>query len=103
MDVLYLLIPLSVLAMFGVLAVFAWALHGGQFDDVEIEGERVLLDADVAGLNDPTDASIPSDATDTQPWCWAAIDAAGAEGPRRGPPLDPGQAGRAGALEQSSP
>ncbi len=28
MDILYLLVPLSVLAMFGVLGVFAWALHG---------------------------------------------------------------------------
>jgi cbb3-type cytochrome oxidase maturation protein len=42
MDILYLLIPLSVLAMFGVLGVFAWALHCGQFDDLEREGERVL-------------------------------------------------------------
>jgi cbb3-type cytochrome oxidase maturation protein len=46
MDVLYLLIPLSVVAMLGVLGVFAWALRGGQFDDVEVEGARVLRDAD---------------------------------------------------------
>ena len=48
MDILYLLIPLSVLAMFGMLGVFAWALHGGQFDDLNDEAERVLLDADQA-------------------------------------------------------
>ena len=51
MDILYLLIPLSVLGVFAVLAVFAWALHRGQFDDLEREGERILanecaLDAD---------------------------------------------------------
>ena len=46
MDILYLLIPLSVLAMLGVLAVFAWALHGGQFDDLESMGQRVLFDSD---------------------------------------------------------
>ncbi|MFZ2651612.1 MAG: cbb3-type cytochrome oxidase assembly protein CcoS [Burkholderiaceae bacterium] len=46
MDILYLLIPLSVLAMLGVLGVFAWALHGGQFDEIESEGERILLDPD---------------------------------------------------------
>lgn len=46
MDILYLLIPLSVLAMFGVLGIFAWALHRGQFDDLEYEGERVLFDLD---------------------------------------------------------
>jgi cbb3-type cytochrome oxidase maturation protein len=46
MDILYLLIPLSLLAMFGVLVVFAWALYGGQFEDLEDEGWRVLLDRD---------------------------------------------------------
>ena len=48
MDVLYLLVPLSMVAMLGVLGVFAWALQGGQFDDVEAEGQRVLLDAEGA-------------------------------------------------------
>jgi cbb3-type cytochrome oxidase maturation protein len=54
MDVLYLLIPLSVLAMLGVLGVFAWALHGGQFDELEDEGARILcadLGRDAAGLD----------------------------------------------------
>ena len=46
MDILYLLIPLSVLAMLGVLAIFAWALHGGQFDDLDVEAGRFLLDQD---------------------------------------------------------
>ena len=35
MDILYLLVPLSVFAMLGILGVFAWALQGGQFDDLE--------------------------------------------------------------------
>lgn len=42
MDVLYLLIPLSVLIVFGVIGVFWWALQAGQFDGVEREGERIL-------------------------------------------------------------
>jgi len=42
MDVLYLLIPLSVLLVFGILGVFAWALHGGQFDDLEQQGTLIL-------------------------------------------------------------
>jgi cbb3-type cytochrome oxidase maturation protein len=42
MDVLYLLIPLSVLLVFALLGLFAWSLHGGQFDDLEREGERIL-------------------------------------------------------------
>lgn len=44
MDVLYLLIPLSVLIVFGVIGLFWWALQAGQFDQVEREGERILRD-----------------------------------------------------------
>ncbi len=42
MDILYLLIPLSVLIVFAILGVFWWALQGGQFDQVDREGERIL-------------------------------------------------------------
>ncbi|MBK7529835.1 MAG: cbb3-type cytochrome oxidase assembly protein CcoS [Piscinibacter sp.] len=42
MDILYMLIPLSVVLVFAVIGIFAWALHGGQFDDLEREGERIL-------------------------------------------------------------
>ena len=44
MDILYLLIPFSVLLVLGLLAVFAWALEEGQFDDLQREGERILRD-----------------------------------------------------------
>jgi cbb3-type cytochrome oxidase maturation protein len=50
MDILYLLIPLSAVLVLGILGVFAWALHGGQFDDLEQEGERILA-ADAEGLD----------------------------------------------------
>lgn len=42
MDILYLLIPLSVLLVFVIIGVFWWALQSGQFDNIEREGERVL-------------------------------------------------------------
>ena len=42
MEILYLLIPFSALLVLAVLALFAWALRGGQFDDLEREGERIL-------------------------------------------------------------
>ena len=42
MDILYLLIPLSAVLVLGIVAVFGWAVHTGQFDDVEREGERLL-------------------------------------------------------------
>ena len=50
MDILYLLIPLSAVLVLGILGVFAWALHAGQFDDLEQEGERIL-DADAGALD----------------------------------------------------
>jgi len=42
MEALYLLIPFSVLVVLGVLVVFAWALHGDQFEDLEREGQRIF-------------------------------------------------------------
>ncbi|MEY2890459.1 MAG: hypothetical protein RJA98_367 [Pseudomonadota bacterium] len=59
MDILYLLIPMSVLLVFGIIAIFAWALQGGQFDDLAREGERILdatapqVDGDQAGQAAP--------------------------------------------------
>jgi cbb3-type cytochrome oxidase maturation protein len=44
MDSLYLLLPLSVLLVLALIGLFAWALHAGQFDDLEREGLRVLED-----------------------------------------------------------
>ena len=46
MDILYLLIPLSAGLVLVVIGIFGWALHRGQFDDLEREGERILFDDD---------------------------------------------------------
>jgi len=42
MDSLYLLIPFSAVVVLALVAVFGWALFGGQFDDLEREGARIL-------------------------------------------------------------
>jgi cbb3-type cytochrome oxidase maturation protein len=44
MDILYLLIPLSVVVVFAILVALWWAIQSGQFDDIEREGERILED-----------------------------------------------------------
>jgi cbb3-type cytochrome oxidase maturation protein len=44
MDILYLLIPLSAVLVLLIMGIFGWALHRGQFDDVEREGTRILQD-----------------------------------------------------------
>ena len=46
MDILFLLIPLSVVLVFIIGAVFWLALKGGQFDDLESPGLDVVLDDD---------------------------------------------------------
>jgi cbb3-type cytochrome oxidase maturation protein len=54
MDILYLLIPLSAVLVLLIIGIFGWALHRGQFEDLEREGERILqqdvspVDADQA-------------------------------------------------------
>lgn len=42
MDILFLLIPLSVILVFFILAAVWWAINTGQFEDVDDEGERIL-------------------------------------------------------------
>lgn len=44
MDTLYLLLPMAVLLVLGLIGLFAWALDAGQFEDLEREGWRVLAD-----------------------------------------------------------
>jgi cbb3-type cytochrome oxidase maturation protein len=60
MDILYLLIPLSVIAMLGAMAVFAWALERGQFEDLEREGQRILEEDHDAPSVDPNQRGVPS-------------------------------------------
>ena len=42
MEILYVLIPVSVLLVLAILAVLAWSIHSGQFEDIEQEGLRIL-------------------------------------------------------------
>ena len=46
MDILFLLVPLSVVLVLLVMGVFRWALYAGQFDNIDREGERILWDED---------------------------------------------------------
>lgn len=42
MDILYLLIPISIVLVFAIIGLFWWALQAGQFDNIEREGDRIL-------------------------------------------------------------
>ena len=44
MDILFLLIPLSAVLVLAIVAVFGWAVHSGQFDELEREGQRLIAE-----------------------------------------------------------
>ncbi|MCY1170326.1 MAG: cbb3-type cytochrome oxidase assembly protein CcoS [Pseudomonadota bacterium] len=44
MDILFLLVPLSVLLALAVMALLAWAVWSGQFEGLESEGQRIFLE-----------------------------------------------------------
>jgi cbb3-type cytochrome oxidase maturation protein len=46
MDILFLLIPISVVLVFVIAVMFWWFVRSGQFDDLEGPGFRVLMDDD---------------------------------------------------------
>ncbi|HEB94914.1 MAG TPA: cbb3-type cytochrome oxidase assembly protein CcoS [Sedimenticola thiotaurini] len=47
MDVIYGLIPGMILLGLIAVAVFFWAARSGQFDDLEGEANRILMDEDL--------------------------------------------------------
>jgi cbb3-type cytochrome oxidase maturation protein len=57
MEILYLLIPLSVVLVLPVGFAFWWALRGGQFDDLEGPAHGLLMDEDVS----PTASTLDLD------------------------------------------
>ena len=66
MDILFLLIPLSVVLVFVIGALFWHALEGGQFDDLESPGLEVVLDDDSAPVGPksgagPDEGAVESD------------------------------------------
>ena len=62
MEIMYLLIPISVILVFLIGIAFWWSLRSGQFDDLEGPGYRVLMDKDkpvqieqrLPGADDPS-------------------------------------------------
>lgn len=46
MDIVFLLVPLSVVLVFAIAVMFWWSVHTGQFDDLERQGRTVVDDID---------------------------------------------------------
>ena len=45
-DILFVLVPLSVLLALGIVGVLAWAVWAGQFEDTDAEAQRILREHD---------------------------------------------------------
>ena len=46
MEIIYLLIPVSLVLLGGILWVLLWAVRDGQYDDLESPAHRILMDED---------------------------------------------------------
>jgi cbb3-type cytochrome oxidase maturation protein len=68
MEILYLLVPLSVVLVFLIGAVFWFAVKSGQFDDLEGPALRMLADDDrPRGAFDPDQMRPPAGRYDDPP------------------------------------
>ena len=46
MDILYLLIPVSIIFVVIIASVFVWSVKSGQYDDMEGPAHKILMDND---------------------------------------------------------
>lgn len=46
MEIIYLLIPLSILLVTAIVGAFLWSVRSGQFDDLKGPAHRILMDDD---------------------------------------------------------
>jgi cbb3-type cytochrome oxidase maturation protein len=60
-DILYILIPLSVVLVAVIVTAFLWAIRSGQFDDLDGPAHRILLDDDERQESSQPDAESTTD------------------------------------------
>ena len=61
MEILYLLIPLSLVLVAVIVVAFLWAIRSGQFDDLEGPAHRVLLDDEGNPIADASEGQTRGD------------------------------------------
>ena len=59
MEIIYLMIPLAVLLVTGIVSAFIWAVRSGQFDDLEGPANRILFDDDEPVVRSTDDSRRP--------------------------------------------
>ncbi|MCP5151086.1 MAG: cbb3-type cytochrome oxidase assembly protein CcoS [Ectothiorhodospiraceae bacterium] len=67
MEILYLLLPLSVVLVAVVAVALVWAVRSGQFEDLEGPAHRILMDDDDPGEAPRAKESHPPDARVADP------------------------------------
>ena len=67
MEIMFLLVPVSVILVFLIGVIFWWSLRSGQFDDLEGPAYRILMDDDDVAPERP-----PEKETDAGPGTGAA-------------------------------
>jgi cbb3-type cytochrome oxidase maturation protein len=65
MEILFLLIPLSMLLVAVIVWIFLWAVRSGQFDDMEGPAHQILMDDDSPVIGQETATSDESSARKT--------------------------------------
>lgn len=64
MEIVYLLVPVTLLLVGVGVAIFAWAVKSGQYDDLEGPAHRILYDDDKDMI--PEDARVDERADKTE-------------------------------------
>lgn len=67
MDIIYLLLPVALIILVIIIAVFFWAVKSDQFDDLEGPAHRILMDDDDAENKTSATPSKKSSASDKSP------------------------------------
>lgn len=60
MTSLLYLIPISIVLLFSAMAAFVWAVKRGQFEDLDSESRRILMDDESVSVRPPLSNSSPS-------------------------------------------
>ena len=60
MDILYLLIPMSLVLVAIIAFIFLWAVKSGQFEDMEGPAHRILMDDDQPAPTGKTEEKAPN-------------------------------------------
>ncbi len=55
MDIIYLLLPVALIFVVIIIAVFFWAVKSDQFDDLEGPAHRILMDDDEKPVDSPAE------------------------------------------------